>query len=332
MLTGPNGLLTQADTAKTKTSEAGAKEKVQIAVAGSYGENGFDPEKFETEVERFDGTIAPGTEKFPIKVTVDGQNFEVSEEGVVTGPTTSQTGGGGGTQGKTAEELYDNVNNPNTDGYKETAMHIGDYVDYDAGEWTETKIAPTASNPFEFGGYTTGQSRNENATGGDAGTGKYTGWRIWDITENNEVILISAGCPELYYHPYGTNYAYNSEQILTGSTGGTLATGKLSEPRNWSMYKNGHEYVKEARAMKKSDLDEWYNKYIDGSIDDSYKISSFPENNTDKLISVVENGMYYWLCSAFNYRSVDYVSPGNRYVYYHWRQCVWGSCPSYSQI
>ena len=93
-----------------------------------------------------------------------------------------------------------------------------------------------------------------------------------------------------------------------------MATGELSEPRNWSMYKNGHEYVKEARAMKKSDLDEWYNKYIDGNIDDSYEISSFPENNTDKLISVVENGMYYWLCSAYDYGTMSCVDPDYRFV------------------
>ena len=93
MLTGPNGLLTQASDAKTKTSESGAKEKVQIAVASSWGENGFDAEKFETEVGRFDGEITPGEEEFPIKVTVDGQNFEVSNEGVVTEKGKNTSGG-----------------------------------------------------------------------------------------------------------------------------------------------------------------------------------------------------------------------------------------------
>ena len=85
-------------------------------------------------------------------------------------------------------------------------------------------------------------------------------------------------------------------------------------PRDWSMYKNGHEYVKEARAMKKSDLDEWYNKYIDDNITDSYNIDSFPANDTDKLISVVENGMYYWLCSAHDAIDVCCVSVSRRCV------------------
>lgn len=39
-LTGNNGLLTKANHAKTETTEAGAKEQVQIATMGSYGSDG----------------------------------------------------------------------------------------------------------------------------------------------------------------------------------------------------------------------------------------------------------------------------------------------------
>ena len=39
-LTGDNGILTQADNAKKKTTEAEAIERVQVEVAGSYGTNG----------------------------------------------------------------------------------------------------------------------------------------------------------------------------------------------------------------------------------------------------------------------------------------------------
>ena len=35
-LTGQNGILTQADKSKTETIKAGAQEKVQLEVAGSY--------------------------------------------------------------------------------------------------------------------------------------------------------------------------------------------------------------------------------------------------------------------------------------------------------
>ena len=37
MLTGENGILTQAQSAKTKTEEAGENEKIELEVLGSYG-------------------------------------------------------------------------------------------------------------------------------------------------------------------------------------------------------------------------------------------------------------------------------------------------------
>ena len=39
-LTGDNGILTQADNAKTRNDEATAKEQINLAVMGSYGEDG----------------------------------------------------------------------------------------------------------------------------------------------------------------------------------------------------------------------------------------------------------------------------------------------------
>lgn len=217
---------------------------------------------------------------------------------------------------KTIADLYDGINNPNEAGYKETGMHIGDYVDYTAGTWSETKAEPTSSEPFTFGGYTAGQSRDTSASGGSMGSGYgYSGWRIWDISEDKQTMtLISAGCPELYYHPYGTNYAYNTEKILTGETTGTIDESQPNTPRIWTNYINTAKYANSARAMKKSDLDMWYGKYINRSITDSWDIDNFPQNTENKLISTVENGYYYWLSSAGNGDGVYRVSPDNRYV------------------
>ena len=50
----------------------------------------------------------------------------------------------------------------------------------------------------------------------DKTTGKAVkGWRIFDITDE-KITLISAGCPEDFYHPVDGNSAYISEYILTG--------------------------------------------------------------------------------------------------------------------
>ena len=120
---------------------------------------------------------------------------------------------------------------------------IGDFVNYSAGTWNgdngeefkkieeSTGITPNNSTAlprgkFQFGGFTSTSSKDGNATT-DASYGKYDyvkdkttgkavkGWRIFDITDE-KITLISAGCPEDFYHPVDGNSAYISEYILTG--------------------------------------------------------------------------------------------------------------------
>ena len=55
-LTGENGILTQAGKAKEETTKAEALEKVQIAVLGSYGEDGnLDNDTLKTNLNNVDG-------------------------------------------------------------------------------------------------------------------------------------------------------------------------------------------------------------------------------------------------------------------------------------
>ncbi len=317
-LTGENGILSKANTAGEQTKDAEEDERVKLAVATALSDNlgeGLTKTSLENAIGNEFGedkkANLKGEENGPWTYEGERKEYKIETTGKIT-ETAKGSQEGTGT-GKTVAELYDGVNNPDEENYKEDAMHIGDYVNYDAGTWEETKEAPTSENPFEFGGYTKDQSRNTNATGGSAGTGKYEGWRIWDVSEDKSTVtLISSGCPELYYHPFGTNYAYNSEKILTGETTGTLVTGQESDVRDWSDYVQGN--VISARAMKKSDLDSWYKKYINENVENLYEIDSFPENTANKLISIVENGMYYWLCSADYGRNLFCVDPDHRFV------------------
>ena len=319
-LTGENGILTQADNAKTKTKIADVIERAKTDILGVKAENGGNISESQlNEICEKYGTIS-GNGEDKILTTNDGYVIKVSD--IYSG---TLTGGG-----KIISDLYDGYNDPtDTGNYNENAMHIGDYVNYTAGIWTETKEPPTSSTPFTFGGYTSGQSIDTNATGsytytsGDVtyGEGKYEGWRIWDISEDKQTItLISAGCPEVYYHPYGVKYAFISEYILTGevdsnANASELGLGSTYVTKDWNMYKNADLYATDARAMQKRDLYAWYKKYIDSSIDDSWDIN-LPSNTENKLISTVENGFYYWLCSPA-YSSTDYiyiVNPETRYV------------------
>ncbi len=309
-LTGENGILSKANTAGEQTKDAEEDERVKLAVATALSDNlgeGLTTDTLKNAIGNEFGEDKKNNLEGDGPWTFKGErkDYKIETTGKITETakgSQEETG-----TGKTASELYDGINVPG-ENYNEDAMHIGDYVNYDAGEWSVGKEAPTSANPFTFGGYTAGQSRNENA-----GTGKYEGWRIWDV-DGDTVTLISAGCPELYYHQNGTNYAYNSEQILTGEKKtGTLATGQPSDPRNWnSDYVQGN--ATSAKAMKKSDLDSWYKKYIDENVWDSDRMGRFPENAANKLISVVENGMDYWLCSAYDDGELYMVSPDMRCV------------------
>ena len=85
-LTGENGILTRANDAKTQTGQAGAVEKVEVEVLGSYANNGvLDKEKLSENLENNVEGLTSGTpiESFPATVTVDGYDVLINEDGSV---------------------------------------------------------------------------------------------------------------------------------------------------------------------------------------------------------------------------------------------------------
>ena len=104
-MTGDNGIITRANEAKEVTEEAGAKEKVQMEVAGSFDEHGnFDMDKLKENLKENlglqDGDIKDNGDG-SITVTIDGYEILVDAEGsvsvkkptpVVTEPPTEKVG------------------------------------------------------------------------------------------------------------------------------------------------------------------------------------------------------------------------------------------------
>ena len=86
MLTGQNGILTQAQKAKTTTDNKSAEEKVKLAVMAARKQSedaSLDLEKLTTEVTtNYGGQVEGGT--FLATVTIDGKSFTVSSTGEVT--------------------------------------------------------------------------------------------------------------------------------------------------------------------------------------------------------------------------------------------------------
>ena len=83
MLTGQNGILTQAQNAKTTTENKSAEEKVKLSVMGARADDGtLTVGKLRTELANYGGTVEGDT--FPVKATVDGKSFTVDASGNVT--------------------------------------------------------------------------------------------------------------------------------------------------------------------------------------------------------------------------------------------------------
>ncbi len=83
-LTGDNGILTKAVTAKKDTENASAKERIQIEVMASYGEDGIldiDTLKSNMSAHIPDAVVEGDT--FPITVTLDGQTVIIDGNGNV---------------------------------------------------------------------------------------------------------------------------------------------------------------------------------------------------------------------------------------------------------
>ena len=86
-LTGENGLLTKANTAKIETKKANAEEQVKIAVAGSFNNDGkITADKVKEELRKIPnvGDIRDTDGGFPIEVDLDGYTFIIDENGKVT--------------------------------------------------------------------------------------------------------------------------------------------------------------------------------------------------------------------------------------------------------
>ena len=101
MLTGQNGILTQAQNAKTTTEDKGAEEKIKLAVmaARAQSERALDADKLVAEItNNYGGTATKTGTGFPVNATVDGKSFTIDGDGNVTS-TGSGNGPTGGTLG-----------------------------------------------------------------------------------------------------------------------------------------------------------------------------------------------------------------------------------------
>ena len=168
-LTGDNGILGKAKTAKTTNDEEKAKEQIKIAVMGSYGKDGeLNYDDLTKNLEQIGIKDLPNEASYPLEVTLEGVIAEIDENGEVNFTTS-----GGYTQ------TGDTITSP--DG---KTMKVGDYVDYDPTLGANASDLTYTSTTDKTGA---GSEQEFNvSTYKSAGYG----WRILGVS-NGKIRLIS---------------------------------------------------------------------------------------------------------------------------------------------
>lgn len=214
-------------------------------------------------------------------------------------------------------------------GTNANALHIGDFIEYDAGTWTQEeinaiKVGPknnlttasgTATRPtgdYQFGGFTAGSSKNSSAVEcgyegtsyiQDASTGNnLSGWRVFDI-EGDQITLISAGNPEDFSQPLMFS-GYQSEYILSGNINSLWNNGTTEaenyQKRDWSNYVNTEQMGESAKALTLNDLNKWFSKYITSNADvtDRTTYALIKTEQHKRYSNMIESGVAHFLCQT----------------------------------
>ncbi len=112
---------------------------------------------------------------------------------------------------------------------------VGDYVDYNAGDWKDSSKMPTENG--SFGGYNAGTSKNASVEKCGGGTTNLNGWRVLSKNEKTKTVtIVHAGEPECYYHEYRDSN-----------------TGVINLDNRAKEYMN--EYAQSSRSIKKEDIE-----------------------------------------------------------------------------
>lgn len=334
-LTGDNSLLTKASDAKIANDIADIKEQIQLDILSEQTGNqgSISDSSLKTILEKY-GTINYEEDETTIKsIATTKGNYEIAMADIWNGTTVADST-------KNVGDLFDST------GKEEGKLHIGDFINYSAGTWTSTDmttIANTGVTPnnstdipskgYQFGGFAVGESRDGNATPcntsynyvKDKDGNAITGWRLFDVSDDGVMTLISAGCPEDYFQPNAYGSSYISEYILTGNVKGSvdassLGLGSKYKARSWDMYVNGEDYgAASATVLTSAKLDAWYSKYIilRGQAADNATFRKIYKTSTDCVNngmyeSLIDNYSYYWLSSANNNYEVRNVNPYDR--------------------
>jgi len=199
-------------------------------------------------------------------------------------------------------------------------VKIGDYIQYNAGEWNDAEInkltsqklyagadSVTFETPYMFGGFKSGDSRNVGIVYPGASTESKTGWRVLDIDKSSGVVtIVSNGITEAFYYPGEEYGGYIAEEVLNVTESIPYDAQGVTQ-RDWKMYVNGR-VATDATCMMKSNVDKITNNIINF-------------NDVVEVFDIVNIKSNYWLGTAYgqsllySINSEGIVNSGNNKAY-----------------
>ena len=307
MLTGQNGILTQAQNAKTTNESKSAEEKVKLAVMGARADDGtLTVGKLRTELANYGETVEGDT--FPVTATVDGKSFTVDANGNV--------------------ELAGEKQPVTREG-----IEVGDYVSYTP----DTATGKTYdADKLKKGGYTSTQTvkkedlnwrvLRKNDDGSIDLIGDETSNSVYfsgSLGYNNGVYLLNDICKELYSNSthHITARSVNLEDMekwLTDS-GKTARAGYTNSDRGKKYgetkeYKGSNSYAPDIYGKTEDESANYYsepttNTYTpasgtataDNTLNAKQTYYYIPINQTNygDGAKVLSSSNYYWVAARY---------------------------------
>ena len=233
------GLLDRVKEASEISKEKAAGEKLNILL-GEYQMQQYNAENALNLYDFFNSKVPNDVQYIENKdtdeilVTIDGYVYGINK-------TTLAIKNEGTSDGNVSENVL---------GLLIDYVQVGDYINYDAGDWTNLTGLQTTGNPTsqgQFGIYDnkteiSAVSKNQSITpltGPQSGIGDNTyagGWKVLSINYDTGFIkIVSAGTPITYYHAVGNSVASVSNinnfcnNNFVNSTYAVLATGLTYE-------------------------------------------------------------------------------------------------------
>ncbi len=312
MLTGQNGILTQAQNAKTTNENKSAEEKVKLSImaARSQSETGaLDADKLIAEItNNYGGTASKTNDGFPVSATVDEKMFIVDGDGNIGVPQ------------------------------DRTGLKVGDYINYKP----DTEDGKTYSLLSTQSGYSTQTITKEtlnwrilkiNGDGSIEIISDPTNKDVYfsgSLGYNNGVYLLNDICKELYSNTTKgvTARSVNLKDMEDWLTeAGKTARAKYSSGTatygETKTYKDNYSYAPNAYN---SEEDENSNHYTSPTTETYTKLGTLnakqtfyyipiDETNYGEGAKVLSNSTLYWVAARYIYCNFNSAIFGLRYAH-----------------